>query len=66
MMKVRMLLSIRESHRGAMDEIAKTAEQAGMEVDARMPDIGVVSGLIEAGRIDRLRAIEGVQDVEPD
>jgi len=66
MAKVRMLISVRDSHLGSLDEIAKAAEQAGMEVDARMTNIGVVSGLIERDRIDNLRAIDGVQDVEED
>jgi hypothetical protein len=66
MAKVRMLISVRDSHLGSLDDIARAAEQAGMDVDAKMKEIGVVSGLIEADRIDRLRAIEGVQDVELD
>ena len=71
MARVRMLISVRESHLGSLDDIAKAAEQAGMDVDTKMAEIGVVSGLIDAGlidadRIDRLRAIEGVQDVEVD
>jgi cell division protein ZapA (FtsZ GTPase activity inhibitor) len=61
-----MLISVRESHLGSLDDIAKAAEQAGMDVDTKMAEIGVVSGLIDADRIDRLRAIEGVQDVEVD
>jgi cell division protein ZapA (FtsZ GTPase activity inhibitor) len=61
-----MLISVRESHLGSLDDIAKAAEQAGMDVDTKMAEIGVVSGLIDADRIDRLRAIEGVQDVDVD
>lgn len=61
-----MLISVQESHLGAIDEIAKAAEQAGMEVDAKLRDIGVVSGLIESGCIDRLRAIDGVSEVAED
>ena len=66
MARVRMLISVRESHLGSLDDIAKAAEQAGMDVDTKMAEIGVVSGLIDADRIDRLRAIEGVQDLEVD
>lgn len=66
MARIRMLISVRESHLGALDEIAKAAKQAGMEVDAKLRDIGVVSGLIEAGCIDDLRAIEGVAEVAED
>jgi cell division protein ZapA (FtsZ GTPase activity inhibitor) len=61
-----MLISVRDSHLGSLDEIAKAAERAGMDVDAKMKEIGVVSGLIEADRIDALRAIDGVADVEED
>jgi hypothetical protein len=61
-----MLISVRDSHLGSLDDIAKAAEQAGMDVDTKMAEIGVVSGLIDADWIDRLRAIEGVQDVEVD
>jgi hypothetical protein len=66
MARVRMLISVRDSHLGSLDDIAKAAEQAGMDVDTKMTEIGVVSGLIDADRIDRLHAIEGVQDVEVD
>lgn len=66
MARVRMLISVRDSHLGSLDDIAKAAEQAGMDVDTMMREIGVVSGLIEADRIEKLRAIDGVQDVEED
>ncbi len=66
MAKVRMLISVRESHLGSLDDIAKAAQQAGMEVDTKLRDIGMVSGLIEDDRIDSLRAIEGVADVAED
>ncbi|MET0279468.1 MAG: hypothetical protein ABW198_14155 [Pseudorhodoplanes sp.] len=66
MAKVRMLISVRDSHLGSIDEIAIAAGRAGMDVDAKMKGIGVVSGLIEADRIDALRAIDGVADVAED
>ena len=61
-----MLISVRDSHIDAIGDVARAAERAGMQVDARMPNIGVVSGWIEADRADGLRKIEGVQDVEED
>jgi hypothetical protein len=64
--KVRMLISVRDTHLSSFDEIARAAERAGMEIDGRMTNIGVMSGLIEADRIDALRAIDGVADVEED
>lgn len=66
MAKVRMLLSVRDTHLGALDEIAKAAERAGMQVDARMKDLGVVSGLIDADKAEDLRKIDGVLDVVED
>jgi hypothetical protein len=32
---------VRDTHLEALDEIAKAAERAGMQVDARMKDLGV-------------------------
>jgi len=61
-----MLISVRDSHLGSIDKVVKAAEQAGMEVDAKMTNVGVVSGLIELDRIDLLRAIDGVEDVQED
>jgi hypothetical protein len=66
MAKVRMLLSVRDTHLEALDEIAKAAERAGMQVDARMKDLGVVSGLIDADKAEDLRKIDGVLDVVED
>jgi hypothetical protein len=64
--KIRMLLSVRDTHLESLDEIADAAERAGMQVDARMKDLGVVSGLIDADRIEALRNIDGVEDVVED
>ncbi len=61
-----MLISVRDSHLDMLDEIAMAAERVGMEVDSRMKTLGVVSGLIESDRVDLLRAIDGVQDVQED
>lgn len=66
MAKVRMLLSVREADHGALDRVAAAAELAGMAVDARMTEIGVVSGLIDDDKVDLLRKIDGVEDVQPD
>jgi hypothetical protein len=66
MAKVRMLLSVRDTHLESLDEIAKAAERAGMQVDARMKDIGVVSGLVDADKAEDLRKIDGVLDVVED
>jgi hypothetical protein len=66
MAKVRMLLSVRDTHLEVLDEIAKAAERAGMQVDAKMKDLGVVSGLIEADKVEDLRKIDGVLDVVED
>jgi hypothetical protein len=66
MAKVRMLLSVRDTHLEVLDEIAKAAERAGMQVDAKMKDLGVVSGLIEADKVEDLRKIDGILDVVED
>ncbi len=66
MAKIRMLLSVRDTHLSSLDEVANAAERAGMQVDARMKDVGIVSGLIDADKIEALRNIDGVEDVVED
>jgi hypothetical protein len=66
MARIRMLLSVCDTHLSLLDQIANAAEQAGMQVDARMQDLGVISGLIDADKIDALRNIDGVEDVVED
>jgi len=64
MAKVRLTVSVSDSHIKQLGKIAKAAEKAGMTVDQKLEDLGVFTGSIEADKRDRLRQIDGVSHVE--
>ena len=64
MTDVKVLVSVGDLHLGRLDEVSRGAEAAGMTVHRREAGIGVLSGSISADRIDRLRAVAGVENVE--
>jgi hypothetical protein len=65
MADVQVSVSVGDSHLGRLDEVSRDAEAAGMTVQGLEPAIGVLTGSIAADRIERLRAVAGVEHVEP-
>jgi 3-deoxy-D-manno-octulosonic-acid transferase len=64
MTKVRLSLSVSDSHINKFNEVAAAAEQAGMKVERRLNEIGVLTGVIDQDKIGRLRQVDGISDVE--
>ena len=64
MAEVKVLVSVDDSHLGRLDEVVRAAEAAGMTVQGREAAIGVLTGSIAADRLDRLRSVAGVEQVE--
>ncbi len=64
MADVQVSVTVGDSHLGRLDEVSRAAEAAGMTVLRREPAIGVLTGSIAADRLDRLRAVAGVEHVE--
>lgn len=64
MPKVKLSVSVDDQHMSKFSEIVKKVEKAGMKVDEKHKDIGVVNGSIEKDKIDSLRKVEGVEHVE--
>jgi hypothetical protein len=64
MAKVRLSVSISDSHMGRISDVAAAAERAGMEVEQQLPQIGVLTGTIEQDRLQALQRVPGVQHVE--
>jgi hypothetical protein len=64
MSKVRLSLSVRDLQGGLIDKVARAAKRAGMKVEHRLDDLGVLTGTIDEGSLGKLRAIEGVSNVE--
>jgi hypothetical protein len=64
MAKVRLSVSVGDSHLKDIDKIAKAAIKVGMKVEQRLEGIGVLTGSIEANKVAGLRKITGVSGVE--
>lgn len=45
-------------------EVVRSLEDAGFEVEHRLEAVGVVTGVVAEGAVDRLGEIEGVSAVE--
>lgn len=50
----------------AMREVATALEQAGLRLRQQIPLLGVVTGDVEASRLDALAALDGVISAEPE
>ena len=61
----RVLVSIDDEHAGDPQLIVQRLRAAGLQIEATMEALGTVAGSIDPERIDVLRAVEGVVDVEP-
>jgi len=66
MPKVKLSLSVDDQHLAKFSEVVKKVEKAGMTVDEKHKDIGVVNGSIEKDKIDSLRKVDGVEHIEED
>jgi hypothetical protein len=64
MAKVRLTLSVSDSHVGQLKKVVQAAKKAGMKVEQQLDALGVLTGSIDEGKVDRLRQIEGVSSVE--
>jgi hypothetical protein len=64
MAKVRLSVSVSDTHLKHLGKVAKAAEKAGMKIDQRLESLGVFTGSIDASKRQRLHEIEGVSGVE--
>ena len=64
MPKVSLLVSVDDEHLDRFSEVVKRAEAAGMEVEQKMEDLGVLAGSIDPEKVEPLRRVEGVSHVE--
>jgi hypothetical protein len=62
--KVGFTVSVDDEHLDDLPAVVERLRAAGMEVERQMEAIGVVTGWAEPSRLDAMRAIEGVADVE--
>ncbi len=63
--RARVLVSIDDEHRSDPLAVVERLRAAGLEEDRIMPALGTVTGSIDPARVDALRAVDGVDEVEP-
>jgi hypothetical protein len=64
MAKVRLSLSVSDSHLKQLSQVAKAAKKAGMKVEQQHDALGVLTGSIDEKKLSALHRIEGVSHVE--
>jgi hypothetical protein len=62
--KVSLLVSVADDHLDRFCEVVKDVEDAGMEVEQKMEDLGVLAGTIDSEKVEPLRRVAGVSHVE--
>ena len=64
MPRVKLSVSVGDQHLNRFSELVKDVEKAGMKVEEKHKDIGVVTGSIDSEKLESLRNIKGVAHVE--
>ena len=64
MSKVRLSVSVSDSHLDRMGDVADAAKRAGMTIEQRLTDLGILTGSIDANKIAHLQHMEGISHVE--
>jgi hypothetical protein len=66
MSKIKVSISVDDTHIAEILDVAQRLQSAGMEVEQTLPSIGVISGSIDSDQVDFLYRIAGVQHIESD
>lgn len=66
MAKARLSVVVKDSHLPKFREVVKSLKQAGMTIENELKSVGIVTGSVDEMKIDRLREVEGVAEVEPE
>ncbi|MGA7731983.1 MAG: ketohydroxyglutarate aldolase [Chloroflexia bacterium] len=59
-------VSIDDSYQQRFEEVLRSCADVGMQVEQKMPSVGVISGKIRPTQVAALRAVKGVSFVERD
>lgn len=64
MARVSVSVSVANSSAKRVSEVARRLEHAGLDVEQELNEVGVVTGSIDAERVESLGEVEGVSYVE--
>lgn len=57
-------ISVADEFLDRFAEVVERIEQAGLKVEQRLDTIGVITGSIDSGNIDKLDQVEGIAAIE--
>ncbi|MGH2901850.1 MAG: ketohydroxyglutarate aldolase [Solirubrobacteraceae bacterium] len=63
-MALSVTITVADTHRGEIDEVAERLRAAGMEVERVLAAIGVITGAVDQPRLAELAAVVGVAGVQ--
>ncbi len=64
MAKVNLSVSVDDEHLDRFSEVVAWVEDAGMDVEQKLEEIGVLTGSIDSEKLESLSRVEGVSFVE--
>lgn len=65
MSKIKISISVDDTHLSQIEQVSRQLQSSGMSVEQTLSSIGVISGSISNDRLDGLKKIEGVKNIEP-
>ena len=65
MRKVSVSVAVQEDHLSRFSEVVKAVEKAGLKTESAFGSIGVVKGSMDPAKVEDLRHVPGVANVEP-
>lgn len=64
MPRISLSVSVADEHMDRFSEVVGDIEDAGMRVEQKLEEIGVLTGSIDSEKVESLRRVEGVSHVE--
>ena len=65
MSEVKISISVDDAHLSQIEQVSQQLQSSGMSVEQTLSSIGVINGSISNERLDSLKQIEGVKNIEP-
>jgi hypothetical protein len=62
--RVSVSIAVQEDHLGRFTEVVKAVEKAGLKTESAFGSIGVVKGSLDVDKVEDLRRVPGVANVE--
>jgi hypothetical protein len=63
---IKVLIAVQDDYQSCLPEVAANLQAAGMQVEQWLPEIGVITGSVDAEKLSLLSQIAGVDSIESD